>query len=393
MRVPSAGEEFGRYRLERVLGRGGMGIVFAATDPRLNRTVALKVITGTLAASPEFRSRFQAEAESLARLDSPHVITIHDHDEIDETPFIVTQYVDGVDLGAWLREHGQLPARQALKLCAQLARGLYDAHRAGVIHRDVKPGNVLVRDIDQPAVHGYLCDFGIARIEGTPGETAAGAITGTWTYMAPERVDNQPASPASDIYSLGCVLWACLTGTDPYAGTEVQVAVAHQQAPIPRLPGSGEFVDRLNAVLETALAKDPAARYRDADAFRQALEELVPLAPGDTVERPAPAGDGTAVRGAAAAPAGRAVPPPPPPSGGAVPAGHAGAPPTAPSKQPRRPARRCGHRRARAHRRRDRVDAAARRRQGQGRQGGGRGRRRRERRQVRRRRGAAVGCD
>ncbi|MDN5744694.1 MAG: protein kinase [Nocardioidaceae bacterium] len=325
MRVPTAGEDFGRYRLDRVLGHGGMGIVFAATDPRLNRTVALKVITGALAASPEFRARFQAEAESLARLDSPHVITIHDHDEIDETPFIVTQYVDGVDLGAWLREHGQLPARQALKLCAQLARGLDDAHRAGVIHRDVKPGNVLVRDINRSSIHSYLCDFGIARIEGSPGETAAGAITGTWTYMAPERVDNHPASPASDIYSLGCVLWACLTATDPYAGTEVQVAVAHQQAPIPRLPGTGEFIDRLNAVLETALAKDPHARYRDADAFREALEELVALAPDDTMESPGLADQGTAVRGGAsrgsAAPA--STPPPPPPA----------APPTAGAKR------------------------------------------------------------
>lgn len=330
MRVPNVGEEFGRYRLDRVLGQGGMGIVFAATDPRLGRTVALKVITGVLARSPEFRARFQAEAAALARLDSPYVIAIHDHDEVDGTPYIVTQYVDGADLGTLLKEQGSLPARQALLLCAQLARGLGDAHRVGVVHRDVKPGNVLLRGAGTDDLHAYLCDFGIARSEGIdgPAPTATGMVAGTWSYLSPERTAGLPASPASDLYALGCLLWACLTGREPYQGTDVQIALAHQTAPIPQLPGSGAFVDGLNAVIARALAKDPADRYDDAAVLRADLERLAAIAPDETVQPPtADPGAVTALR-----PAGAPThPPPPPPS----PAGGAGAAPTAPS-QPRR---------------------------------------------------------
>ncbi|GAA4087680.1 serine/threonine-protein kinase [Nocardioides kongjuensis] len=304
MRVPTVGEQLGRYRLDRVLGRGGMGVVFAATDPRLQRTVAIKVITGTLASSDEFRQRFQAEAAALARLDSPHVIAIHDHDEVDATPYIVTQHVDGRDLWSWLREHGPMPARRALQLCAQLARGLADAHRVGVVHRDVKPSNVLIRDPGTPDQHAYLCDFGIARADGIagPAPTAAGSVAGTWTYLSPERAEGLPATPSSDVYALGCVLWACLTGHEPYQGTDVQVALAHQQAPIPRLPGDSAFTADLNAVIARALAKDPAHRYPDATSFREDLERLAAIAPPDTQEAPAPATDaGTAVRAAASA--------------------------------------------------------------------------------------------
>ncbi|WP_182377952.1 protein kinase [Nocardioides sp. WS12] len=289
MRVPNVGEEFGRYRLDRVLGQGGMGIVFAATDLRLNRTVALKVITGVLAQSPEFRARFQAEAASLARLDSPHVIAIHEHDEVDGTPYIVTQYVEGVDLWTQINEHGAMPAKQALQLCAQLARGLADAHRVGVIHRDVKPGNVLIRSAGTPDQHAYLCDFGIARADGVegPAPTATGMVAGTWSYLSPDRTAGAPATPSSDIYALGCVLWACLTGREPYQGTDVQVAMAHQMAPIPRLPGNSPFTEQLNAVVEGALAKDPADRYTDASAFRADLERLAATAPADTLDGPA----------------------------------------------------------------------------------------------------------
>ncbi|MDQ6523224.1 protein kinase [Nocardioides sp. LHD-245] len=302
MRVPSVGEQFGRYQLDRVLGQGGMGVVFAASDPRLQRTVALKVITGLLARSPEFRARFQAEAAALARLDSPHVTVIHDHDEVDGTPYIVTQYVDGRDLWSWLREHGAMPAPQALGLCAQLARGLADAHRAGVVHRDVKPSNVLIRDPGTADQHAYLCDFGIARTDGVESAdgappTAAGTVAGTWSYLSPERTEGLPATPSSDVYALGCVLWACLTGREPYQGTDAQIALAHQQAPVPRLPGTSDFTADLNAVLGRALAKDPVDRYPDAASFRADLERLAAVAPAGVVEGPASMpGAGTAVR-------------------------------------------------------------------------------------------------
>lgn len=313
MRIPNVGEEFGRYRLDRVVGQGGMGIVFAATDQRLQRTVALKVITAALAASPEFRARFQAEAAALARLDSPYVIAIHDHDEIDGTPYIVTQFVDGTDLWSLLESGGPLPARQAVQLCAQVARGLADAHRVGVIHRDVKPGNVLIRGAGTRDAHAYLCDFGIARADGVdaPAATAAGSVAGTWSYLSPERADGAPATASSDIYALGCVLWACLTGRTPYQGSDVQMVLAHQQAPIPRAPGAGPFTDQLNEVIERALAKDPAERYPDASALRADLERLAAIAPDDTVERPVPATGAETVVAQGSVP--RQPPPPPPP--------------------------------------------------------------------------------
>lgn len=301
MRNLQAGDTLGRYRLDRVVGQGGMGTVFAATDQRLGRTVAVKVITGPFASQPEFRDRFHHEATAMSRVDSPHVIQIHDHDEVDGVPFIVTQYVAGTDLATLLRERGPMPARTALQLCAQVARGLADVHGQGVLHRDIKPGNVLVREAGTPQMHAYLCDFGIARAEaaGGPAPTVAGAVTGTWTYLAPERLSGAPATPASDLYALGCVLWACLTGRPPYAGTEVQVALAHAQEPIPRLPGAAPFVDELNAVVARLLAKDPAQRYADAASARADLLRLERAAPPDTLEQ--------------------APPPPPPPPGAAGP--------------------------------------------------------------------------
>jgi len=299
MRVPQPGEVFGRYRLDRVIGQGGMGVVFAATDTRLNRTVALKVITGPLAGNEDFLRRFHTEATVLSQLDSPYVIQITDHDEVDGVPYIVTQFVSGTDLSSYLQSHGPLPVRTALVLCAQVARGLGDAHRSGVVHRDIKPGNVLVRAIDTSDMHAYVCDFGIARSEADDGHTAPGIVAGTWTYIAPERTNGAPASPATDLYALGCLLWTCLTGSPPYNGTEVEVVLAHAQAPVPQVPGNDPFTTRLNAVLARLLAKDPAERYGDAAVVRADVERLVADAPATALTRPGRHSDATALRPAA----------------------------------------------------------------------------------------------
>ncbi len=312
---PRPGDLFGRYRIERILGRGGMGAVYAATDTRLGRTVAVKVITGPLAADPEFVHRFHDEADVLGRLDSPFVIRILDHDTIDDLPYIVTQYVDGTDLDRHLQERGPLTVRDALRVCAQVARALGDAHRAGVVHRDVKPGNVLVRSLGTPDEHAYLCDFGIARADTTDGRTAVGMVAGTWTYLAPERTQGVPASPASDLYALGCLLWACLTGGPPYSGSDVEVAIAHAQAPVPQVPGTDAFTADLNAVLARLLAKDPADRYAEAGAARQDLARLVGDAPATALSLQGPTGTGLR----------RAVPEPP-----TAPAAARPAAPTAP---------------------------------------------------------------
>ncbi len=272
-RPPRVGEVVGHYRVDSVLGVGGMGMVFSATDLRLRRQVALKVMLGHVGTSTEFQQRFQREASVLARLDSPHVVAIYDHGEQDGWPFIVTQYAAGGDLGRLLRDGGPLPPPMAFRVCAQVADGLAAAHDVGVVHRDVKPANVLLRDERTDRLHVYLCDFGVAHTEGT-GLTTPGAVAGTWNYLSPERAAGRPGTPASDVYSVGCLLHESLTGRPPYTGADVEVAMAHVQQPVPQLGGTDELTRRINEVLARCLAKDPAERYPTARALRDALRAL-----------------------------------------------------------------------------------------------------------------------
>ena len=269
--LPRVGDQFGRYRVDAQIGVGGMGVVFGATDLTFDRPVALKVVSAALGDSAEFRRRFEREAALLARLDSPHVIGIFDYGEHDGCPYLATQYVGGGDLGALLASRGPMPPTLAARVCAQVADALVDAHAAGVVHRDVKPSNVLLRDPDSVEPHAYLCDFGIARTAEESGLTQAGSVSGTWTYLAPECGSGATATPASDLYSVGCLLWAALTGRAPYGGTDVEVAVAHQRSPVPQLAGEDAFSLLSNRILRGCLAKDPSDRYADADALRTDL--------------------------------------------------------------------------------------------------------------------------
>jgi len=297
--LPSIGDQFGRYRIDSQLGFGGMGVVYAATDTDLGRKVALKVVSAALG-EQEFLERFQREAEVLARLNSPHVIAIYDVGEHDGAPYIVTQHIGGGDLGALMRARGPMPPQLAALVCAEVAEALSDAHRAGVVHRDIKPSNVLLRDPDStrdPMV--YLCDFGISHTE-TDGFARAGTVSGTWSYLSPECGRGEPGTPAADIYAAGCLLWAALTGRPPYAGTDVEIAVAHQTHPIPQLAGDDPFSATANAILLRAMAKDPQARYPDADQLRDDLMTLrrqppppggiVPVGAAPTTAGPAPTG-------------------------------------------------------------------------------------------------------
>ncbi|MEJ7832001.1 MAG: protein kinase [Nocardioides sp.] len=270
------GGTIGHYRIDSVLGVGGMGMVFRATDQRLGRQVALKVVLAHHAWSPELRRRFQHEAAVLARLDSPHVITIYDHGEHDGQPFIVTQYAEGGDLGQTILTRGPLPPALAAAACAQVADALSAAHAVGVIHRDVKPANVLLRDHRPDRLHVYLCDFGVAHAAalGSVGLTAPGSVAGTWNYLAPERARGGPGSPATDIYAVGCLLWETLTGRPPYAGSDVEVAMAHLHEPVPQLPGDDDLAGRANQVLARAMAKDPSERHSSADELRDELRSL-----------------------------------------------------------------------------------------------------------------------
>ena len=303
---PRAGERLGHFVVGRRIGGGGMGVVFEAHDEALDRQVAIKIISPHLADDPAFRERFIREARSLASLDSTHVVHVYAHGEA--TPeeggrlYLVTQLIPDGDLGGLLQAYGAPPPAMALDLLGQIADGLADAHAAGLIHRDIKPANVLLRrrvDGNQ----AYLSDFGIARpIDAESSGTTTGTM-GTPTYMAPElHLGDQP-SVASDVYSLGCLLWAALTGRAPYAGTsDYQIVTAHLEQPVPQLDPSSELAVEANRILRTSMAKAPAERYPSAAAMRDDLRRAALLPEAPLGELPV---EETTDEPAAAAPAGR----------------------------------------------------------------------------------------
>ncbi|MEO9323007.1 protein kinase [Nocardioides sp. C4-1] len=286
-RFPSVGEDFGSYRILRQLGRGGMGVVFAAEHRGLGRTIALKVLAPEMAEQPDYRERFTREATVLARLDSPHVVQVIDHGEHDGCLYIATQYVPGGDLADALRGHGPVPTTEAAQIAEQVAWALGDSHAAGVVHRDVKPSNVLLREVSTE-VFVYLCDFGIAQ-DRAPGLTAPGSVAGTFAYLAPERLRGEPATASSDIYALGCVLFTSLIGTAPYGGSDVEIGMGHLNSPVPQLRDNSPVAAAVNEILQRSMAKDPTHRYPDAKAMRTDLRDLGRLAHGAVVPDLAPA--------------------------------------------------------------------------------------------------------
>ncbi len=291
MRIPQVGESFGPYQVERVLGRGGMGVVFVATQITLNRAVALKVLLPQFAESEDYRRRFSREASALANAQSPHIVPIFDYGEIEGSLFIATQLVPGSDLG--IRISGELELGSIIDITRHITTALADAHAVGVLHRDVKPSNVLIWDRAE-GPHAYLCDFGIAKMDDSDHTTTEGTI-GTWAFLSPERCNGEPATQESDIYSAGCLLWNMLTGKTPYVGTAVEIAMAHVHNPIPQLPTTSPVTVELNVILRKAMAKDPHDRYRAAGEMARALANLRPKVgpipalgrPGsDTLDRP-----------------------------------------------------------------------------------------------------------
>jgi serine/threonine-protein kinase len=259
----------GRYHLERRIASGGMGEVWLARDTSLGRGVAVKLLHHSLSDDDRFRARFQAEARNAASLHDPHIATVFDYgDELDEQgshrSYLVMEYVDGQPLSALLR--GPVPQEQAANLVAQAAEGLAVAHAAGIVHRDVKPANFLVT----PDRRVKITDFGVARARGSSSLTDTGTIIGTPSYVAPEVAEGREATPASDLYSLGVVLYECLAGSRPFTGdTPVAVAISHLRDEPPPLPA--HISPPLRALTMQALAKDPAARPASAAAFAAAL--------------------------------------------------------------------------------------------------------------------------
>jgi predicted Ser/Thr protein kinase len=274
--TPDVGETFGSYRIESLLGRGGMGSVYLATHERLGRNVALKVIAPALALDEDFRARFLRESQLAASLDHPNVIPIYDADEIDGVFYLAMRYVNGPSLRELIQERGSLSGDETVRIVDQIAGALDEAHRAGLVHRDVKPANILLAEGHD---HAYLCDFGLAKRTTSKELTQTGSFLGSVDYCAPQQIEGRPLDGRADVYSLGCVAFHCLAGHAPYLrDSEFAVLQAHLHDPPPALS------EAWDDVIAKALAKDPADRYPTAGAFAAALNG----APSDDATRPAP---------------------------------------------------------------------------------------------------------
>jgi hypothetical protein len=270
------GTPFGRYRLIELLGRGGMGEVWRAYDTETQRVVAVKVLPANLANDPTFEQRFRREALAAAGLTDPHVVPIHNFGEIEGRLYVDMRLVSGRDLQAVLKE-GVLDPPRAVAIVEQIASALRDAHRIGLVHRDVKPSNILVTEHD----FAYLIDFGIARAAGESTITGTGNVIGTWAYMAPERLSSGKADPRVDTYALACVLHECLTGSQPFPGNSIEQQIGgHLGMPPPR-PSTlrNGLPVQLDDVIATGMAKNPDQRYSTAtdmaEAARAAITEPV----------------------------------------------------------------------------------------------------------------------
>jgi serine/threonine-protein kinase len=286
-RPPQTGEVIAdRYELEELVGTGGMSSVFRAHDRQLDRRIAIKILHEHYSDDPEYIERFRREARAVARLSHPNIVTVIDRGADDGRQYIVFEHVDGENLKELVVRSGRLPVRRALELALAVADGLAFAHDHGLVHRDVKPQNVLLSREGEVKV----TDFGIARsLHVDHGMTQTGTVLGTGEYLAPEQASGRPVSPATDVYSLGVVLWELLAGDVPFTGENfVAVALHHVNDPPPHLRDRRPDVSpRLDAAVERALAKDPARRFPSMAAFAKELRACLAEAAGDVPPPPA----------------------------------------------------------------------------------------------------------
>ena len=271
-------QDFLDYRIEEPIGQGGMGVVYLAHDVRLGRKVALKVMAPSLARDDRYRASFARESELAMSLEHPNVVPIHDAGEAEGRLYLAMRRVEGTDLRALLRREGALEPARAVAIVSQIAQALDAAHAKGLVHRDVKPSNVLLDDNE----HVYLADFGLTRRLSEGASLQAEAATlGTPAYLAPEQIEGGEVDGRADVYSLGCLLYECLTGEPPFTGdSRLAVAWAHlEQEPPAASERRPELPCAVDAVIGKAMAKDPADRYATCAGLAAAAENgLIPHA-------------------------------------------------------------------------------------------------------------------
>ncbi|WP_435830575.1 protein kinase domain-containing protein [Polymorphospora rubra] len=304
-----------RYRLDERIAGGGMGDVWRGTDEVLGRTVAVKILLPSLVEEPGFAERFRGEARTMATINHPGVVDVYDYGSDQQIAFLVMEYVEGDALSRTLGRVGRLTPARTMALVAQAADALQAAHEKGIVHRDVKPGNLLVR----PNGTLVLTDFGIARSAMVAQLTAAGSVLGTASYISPEQAAGGTATPASDVYALGVVAYQCLSGHRPFEGDNpLAIAMMHVRDTPRPLPG--DIPPPVRSIVDRAMAKDPGGRWPSASALAVAARQVAAELSG----QPRPAGPPTAPNRPVGSPG----------SPGAAMNKPASAPPTAPTSGP-----------------------------------------------------------
>ncbi|MCH0566611.1 MULTISPECIES: serine/threonine-protein kinase [unclassified Streptomyces] len=279
------GRRVAGYRIEQEIGRGGMAVVYRARDLRLDRTVALKLLAPELARNDTFRKRFVHESRTAAAIDHPHIVPVFEAGETDGVLYIAMRYVAGSDLRHLLDRQGPLPLATAVRIAAQVASALDAAHEHGLVHRDVKPGNILVArgtDSDHPE-HVYLTDFGLTKKSlSLTGFTTVGQFVGTLDYVAPEQISGRPVDGRCDVYGLACVVHETLAGRPPFRrDDDMALLWAHQyDEPPPLTEACPDLPPEVDAVFARALAKNPDDRYDSCLAFVAALRDAGTGGPG-----------------------------------------------------------------------------------------------------------------
>lgn len=272
-----------RYKLYERLGEGGMAEVHRAEDLRLGREVAVKILRPQYAGEKSFLDRFINEARSMAGFSHPNVVNVYDVGRDSQRYYIVMEYVPGEDLRQLLERSGSLPAKQALDIARQMAQGIGYAHRKGLVHRDIKPGNILIT----PAGEVKVADFGIAKAMASVGLTEPGVVWGTTAYLSPEQVRGETATPASDVYAMGVVLYEMLAGQPPFQGEDrVAIALKHLHDPPPPFDTNVQVPRGVVFLVQKALSKEPKERFANAEEMARSLGEYLRAGAEATTSRP-----------------------------------------------------------------------------------------------------------